>query len=183
MLSLCHPVCHCCTPLCSGLQGLEKGTDLPFPGLGCCLQLMSVGSARVRSPCAACPGHEEEEERRCTAPWLCCRGWSPLAQGACLELSKPQGWAEVGEQPVLTAPSLQGCITAPVAAPGPCLLLTLPVSFLCKQLNKLFGDRQARVWVQWRWGQMGSWASHPAGIYPMAHTELQTAQRKRIKRS
>lgn len=43
--------------------------------------------------------------------------------------------------------------TAPRAAPSQHLVLTLTVSFLRKQLNKLFGDRQAQVWVQWRWGQ------------------------------
>lgn len=51
------------------------------------------------------------------------------------------------------APSQPPDPTAPRGAPGRCPLLTLAVSFLCKQLNKLFGDRQARVWVQWRRGQ------------------------------
>uniref|UniRef100_A0A8C4UYF5 Phosphoinositide phospholipase C n=1 Tax=Falco tinnunculus TaxID=100819 RepID=A0A8C4UYF5_FALTI len=50
----------------------------------------------------------------CTVPWLCFRGWSPAARGARPEPSKPQGWAKLGAESVLTnPPTLQDPITAP----------------------------------------------------------------------
>lgn len=75
-----------------------------------------------------------------------------LVRGARLLLSQSQGWAEVGEESVLTAPDP----AEPCHSPHP--LPTLAVSFLCKQCNKLFGDRQAQIWLQWCWGETGSWA-------------------------
>lgn len=41
---------------------------------------------------------------------------------------------------------------------SPWPLQTLAMSLLCKQPNKLFEDRQAWVWLQWGWGETGSWA-------------------------
>lgn len=158
--SPCH--CWCCAPVCSGLQGLGKGTDLPFPGLGRCLPHVSVGSALVQPPAPL----------TCSPPWPTGTAWrrrdgaqrSGSAAGAGPPQPGEQGWSRAnpraGQSWERSRSSLppRPCRApsqppAPRAAPGQCPLLTLAMSLLCKQLNKLFGDRQAQVWVQWSWGQ------------------------------
>lgn len=84
---------------------------------------------------------------------LCSRGWSPPVRGARLEPSKPQSWAQVG----MECPHCPLTLQSPITSLGPYSPKSTPIpSFLCKQLNKLFSDRQVRVWVQWCWEKMGS---------------------------
>lgn len=127
----------------------------PFPG-ACAGSVLVRGSPRVQlAPAGLSHG---QEESWCTAPRLC-RGAGPPHPGeARLEPSKPRGWAELGEEPVLVAPH-PAAPSEPLAptAPGMLLasttLLTLAVSFRCKQPNKLFSGRQTQVWVQRCWGR------------------------------
>ena len=74
------------------------------------------------------------------------QGLVPPGQASKAGAEQTPGLGRAGRGVGLHHPTtLQSPIAAPRAAPGRRPLLTLATSFLCKQPNKLFGDRQAQV--------------------------------------
>lgn len=109
------------------------------------------------------------------------QGLVPPSQGSKAGAKQTPGLGIAGSR---VGPHCPLTLQSPITSLGPYSpKLTLIPSFLCKQLNKLFSDRQIWVWVLGRNRKLSlGFCSFSMGTWPTVHTGVPSSTKKRYEK-